>query len=49
MSDQQAAAPAWPAMSVARAHALLTDAPGSPFEMQELEIRGHYSRRRASR
>src|SRR5260221_3448672 len=29
----------WPAMSIAQAHALLT-APGSPFEMEELVIRG---------
>ncbi len=29
----------WPAMSVAQAHALLT-APGSPFEMDEVAIRG---------
>lgn len=31
---------AWPAMSIARAHALLT-APGSPFEMETVEIDGH--------
>ncbi|HEX7758141.1 MAG TPA: class I adenylate-forming enzyme family protein [Caulobacteraceae bacterium] len=37
MSD--AATPSWPAMSIARAHALLT-APGTPFEMEEKEIRG---------
>ncbi len=37
MSD--AAAPAWPAMSIAQAHALLT-APGMPFEMEEKVIRG---------
>ena len=29
----------WPVMSIARAHALLT-APGSPFEMEEVAIRG---------
>ena len=29
----------WPAMSVAQAHALLT-APGAPFEMETLEVRG---------
>jgi long-chain acyl-CoA synthetase len=29
----------WPAMSIAQAHALLT-APGAPFEMEELVIRG---------
>ncbi len=29
----------WPAMSIARAHALLT-APGAPFEMDEVTIRG---------
>ncbi len=34
-----APAPAWPAMSIAQAHALLT-APGSPFEMEEVIIRG---------
>ena len=32
-------APAWPVMDIARAHALLT-APGSPFEMEEVSIRG---------
>ncbi|HEY5289328.1 MAG TPA: class I adenylate-forming enzyme family protein [Caulobacteraceae bacterium] len=31
--------PAWPAMSIAQAHALLT-APGAPFEMEEVIIRG---------
>jgi len=31
--------PSWPAMSIAQAHALLT-APGAPFEMEELVIRG---------
>ena len=31
--------PAWPAMSIAQAHAMLT-APGAPFEMEELVIRG---------
>ncbi len=31
--------PAWPAMSIDQAHAMLT-APGSPFEMEELDIRG---------
>jgi len=34
-----APAPAWPAMSIAQAHALLT-APGSPLEMEEVIIRG---------
>ncbi len=29
----------WPAMSIAEAHALLT-APGQPFEMEEMVIRG---------
>jgi long-chain acyl-CoA synthetase len=29
----------WPAMSIAQAHALMTQ-PGSPFEMEELTIRG---------
>ena len=37
MSD--AATTPWPAMSIAQAHAMLT-APGSPFEMEALEIRG---------
>lgn len=32
-------APSWPAMSIAQAHALLT-APGAPFEMEEVVIRG---------
>jgi long-chain acyl-CoA synthetase len=31
--------PAWPAMSIAEAHSLLT-APGAPFEMEEVVIRG---------
>ena len=31
--------PAWPAMSIAQAHALIT-APGSPCEMEEVVIRG---------
>jgi long-chain acyl-CoA synthetase len=31
--------PGWPAMSIAQAHALLT-APGTPFEMETLNIRG---------
>jgi long-chain acyl-CoA synthetase len=35
----QAAAPVWPAMSIAQAHALLT-APGMLFEMEELDIGG---------
>jgi long-chain acyl-CoA synthetase len=39
MTDAAVATPAWPAMSIAQAHALLT-APGTPFEMEELEIRG---------
>ena len=34
-----ATAPAWPAMSIAQAHAMLT-APGTPLEMEELIIRG---------
>jgi long-chain acyl-CoA synthetase len=32
-------APAWPAMSIGQAHARLT-APGAPFEMETVEIRG---------
>ena len=44
MTDAAAASapattPAWPAMSIAQAHAMLT-APGSPFEMEEVDIRG---------
>ena len=35
MSD----APAWPAMSIAQAHALLT-APGTPGEMEDVIVRG---------
>jgi len=31
--------PAWPAMSITQAHAMLT-APGSPFEMEEIDVRG---------
>ncbi len=34
-----AIAPSWPAMSLAQAHAMLT-APGTPFEMETLTIRG---------
>lgn len=30
----------WPAMSIADAHAFMTGAPDSPFEMEEMEIRG---------
>jgi long-chain acyl-CoA synthetase len=37
--DTPAPAAAWPAMSIAEAHALLT-APGAPFEMEEVVIRG---------
>ena len=39
MTDAAEAAKPWPAMSIAQAHALLTS-PGSPFEMEELMIRG---------
>ncbi|HYG25901.1 MAG TPA: class I adenylate-forming enzyme family protein [Caulobacteraceae bacterium] len=39
MTDAAAEAKPWPAMSIAQAHALLT-APGSPMEMEEIEIRG---------
>ena len=35
----QPAPPAWPAMSIEAAHGLLT-APGAPFEMETVEIRG---------
>jgi long-chain acyl-CoA synthetase len=38
-SSPDPAAPSWPAMSIAEAHALLT-APGATFEMEELEIEG---------
>ncbi len=38
-----AAAKPWPAMSIAQAHALLTQ-PGSPFEMETLTIRGVQTR-----
>ncbi|MCC2110365.1 MAG: long-chain fatty acid--CoA ligase, partial [Hyphomicrobiales bacterium] len=33
----------WPAIPLARAHELLT-APGAPFEMSEVVIRGHRTR-----
>jgi len=36
-------APTWPAMSIAQAHGMLT-APGMPFEMEELNIRGVQTR-----
>jgi long-chain acyl-CoA synthetase len=36
-------APSWPAMSIDEAHAILT-APGAPFEMEELVIRGVMTR-----
>jgi long-chain acyl-CoA synthetase len=35
----EAAKPAWPAMTIAEAHGLLT-APGAPFEMEEVVIHG---------
>ena len=35
----QSPSPSWPAMSIAAAHALLT-APGAPFEMETVTIRG---------
>ena len=38
MPSSPAAKP-WPAMSIAQAHAMLT-APGMPFEMETLTIRG---------
>jgi len=39
MTDAAPLPVAWPAMTIAQAHALLT-APGSPLEMEELVIRG---------
>ncbi len=39
MTASASAAPTWPAMSIAEAHARLT-APGQPFEMEELIIGG---------
>ncbi|MFI4933748.1 MAG: class I adenylate-forming enzyme family protein [Caulobacterales bacterium] len=39
MSEAPSAAPAWPAMSIQQAHALIT-APGSPLEMDEVVISG---------
>ncbi|MBV8801177.1 MAG: acyl--CoA ligase [Alphaproteobacteria bacterium] len=39
MSEASPSKPPWPAMSIAKAHALLTQ-PGSPLEMAEVEIRG---------
>jgi long-chain acyl-CoA synthetase len=39
MSKPQSAQKAWPVMSIAQAHALMTR-PGSPFEMEEAVIRG---------
>ncbi|HZK99879.1 MAG TPA: class I adenylate-forming enzyme family protein [Caulobacteraceae bacterium] len=39
MTEAAALPPAWPAMSIAAAHGLLT-APGSPFEMETMVIRG---------
>src|SRR5258708_29467497 len=39
MSEVPPSGPAWPAMSIAQAHALLT-APGATFEMEEIVIRG---------
>ena len=38
-SDTPSAAAPWPAMSIAQAHALLTQ-PGTPFEMDEVLVRG---------
>jgi hypothetical protein len=34
------ASPSFPAVSIAQAHALLTSAVGSPFEVEEREVRG---------
>jgi long-chain acyl-CoA synthetase len=42
-ATQPPAAAAWPAMSIADAHAALT-APGTPFEMEEVDIRGVVTR-----
>jgi long-chain acyl-CoA synthetase len=39
----KADAPAWPAMSLAQAHAMLTQ-PGSPFEIDTIEIDGRPTR-----
>ncbi|HEY5071292.1 MAG TPA: class I adenylate-forming enzyme family protein [Caulobacteraceae bacterium] len=39
MSDEADGQPSWPAMSIVQAHAILT-APGSPCEMEEVQIRG---------
>jgi len=39
MSEVPLSGPRWPAMSIAQAHTLLT-APGAPFEMEEIVIRG---------
>ena len=39
MSEAQAAAKSWPAMSIAEANRIIT-APGMPCEMEELVIRG---------
>ena len=39
MTDAAASTPAWPAMSIQQAYAILT-APGMPTEMEEIEIRG---------
>jgi len=39
LTEAAALPPAWPAMSIAAAHGLLT-APGSPFEMETMVIRG---------
>lgn len=41
--SETAAAPSWPAVTLAEAHALLTR-PGSPFEMETLDIRGRATR-----
>ena len=38
-TEAPASAPAWPAMTLAQAHALLTQ-PGSPFEIETIEIDG---------
>lgn len=40
MSQTPQMAAGWPAMSIADAHKLLTETPGSPFEMEEKDIRG---------
>ena len=40
MNESPLLPPGFPTMSIAEAHTLMTTTPGSPFEVEEREIRG---------